>query len=267
MSDKLSALLKTMTALRDPETGCSWDKAQTFDSIVPHTIEEAYEVASAIENKDLAGLKDELGDLLFQVVFYAELAQEQGVFDFNDVVSTLNDKLQRRHPHVFSEQPVLPEAALEKQWQAIKAGERAEKSTSNTLLWSDIPRMLPALSRAQKVQKRASALGFDWPDYHGALDKVVEEVEEVSEALACDPHSEHSAEEIGDLLFATVNVARHAKHDPEQALRQASDKFVMRFAAVDEVLRNQGVSLQQADLKQMDAAWEQVKKQHKKQAR
>ncbi|KAF7774206.1 ATP diphosphatase [Pseudoalteromonas citrea] len=264
MSDKLSALLKTMAALRDPDTGCEWDKAQTFDSIVPHTIEEAYEVASAIENKDMVGLKDELADLLFQVVFYAELAKEKGLFDFNDVVSSLDNKLQRRHPHIFSEQTTLSEAALEKQWQAIKAAERAEKSAADDQLWSDIPRVLPALSRAQKIQKRASALGFDWPTYHGALDKVVEEVAEVSEALACDPQSDHSAEEIGDLLFATVNVARHTKHDPEQILRQASDKFVMRFAAVDEVLRNQGVSLEQADLKQMDAAWEQVKKQLKK---
>lgn len=260
MSDKLSVLLSKMAALRDPDSGCDWDKQQTFKSIVPHTLEEAYEVAGAIELNDMSALKGELGDLLFQVVFYAQLAKEQGLFDFEGIIVELNEKLHRRHPHVFKGSVQLSGSELEKQWQDIKAQERAGSDKGNDGLWQDIPRNLPALSRAQKVQKRASALGFDWPSYHGALDKVVEEVEEVSEALKEDPHSLHSAEEIGDLLFATVNVARHAKHDPEQILRQASDKFVNRFLQVDEVLKKQGLSLDKASLKQMDDAWEYVKK-------
>ncbi|MBQ4846275.1 nucleoside triphosphate pyrophosphohydrolase [Pseudoalteromonas sp. MMG005] len=262
MSENVATLLKIMATLRDPKTGCDWDKAQTLHSIVPHTIEEAYEVAGAIETNNMPALKGELGDLLFQVVFYAQLAQEQSLFDFDDVVDTLNEKLERRHPHVFKQQVTLSESELEQQWQDIKLQERAEHAHKSKVLWDDIPRMLPALSRAQKIQKRASALGFDWPDYHGALEKVVEEVEEVSEALEYDPHSTHSAEEIGDLLFATVNVARHAKHDPEQILRQASDKFVARFAGVDTVLRKRGVNLQKASLQEMNDAWEYVKKQH-----
>ncbi|BBN81034.1 nucleoside triphosphate pyrophosphohydrolase [Pseudoalteromonas sp. A25] len=265
MGEHLTKLLSIMATLRDPEKGCEWDKQQTFKSIVPHTIEEAYEVADTIEKGDMNALKSELGDLLFQVVFYAQLAKEQGVFDFNDVVAGLNEKLVRRHPHVFEAKTKLTDEQLEIQWQAIKAQERAQEKASHAdndrELWSDIPSMLPALSRAHKIQKRAAGLGFDWPDYRGALDKVVEEVQEVSEALAENPGSAHSAEELGDLLFATVNVARHAKHDPEQILRLASDKFVRRFAKVDETLRQQGLSLENATLEQMDSAWEQVKKQ------
>ncbi|NOU50733.1 nucleoside triphosphate pyrophosphohydrolase [Pseudoalteromonas sp. JBTF-M23] len=262
MSEQLNQLLSIMATLRDPEKGCDWDKQQTFKSIVPHTLEEAYEVADAIEKDDMSGLRSELGDLLFQVVFYAQLAKEQGAFDFNDVVSDLNDKLIRRHPHVFEKQQKLTDKELEAQWQAIKTQERSSvKTTREQALWNDIPNMLPALSRAQKIQKRAAALGFDWPDYLGALDKVVEEVNEVSEALAEDPNSAHSAEELGDLLFATVNVARHAKHDPEQILRLACNKFVGRFEKVSDTLNLQGLSLESATLEQMDNAWEQVKKQ------
>ncbi|CAM3934631.1 nucleoside triphosphate pyrophosphohydrolase [Pseudoalteromonas byunsanensis] len=265
LSDKpsIEQLRWIMSRLRDPETGCPWDTKQTFSSISPYTIEEAYEVADAIESNDMVALKDELGDLLFQVVFYAQMAKEQGAFDFEDIVVGLNEKLIRRHPHVFDKQEQLTDTQLEVQWQAIKAQERAKKksSTAGEPLWHDIPKMLPALSRAQKIQKRASALGFDWPDYHGALDKVTEEVQEVSEALSIDPHSAHSAEELGDLLFATVNVARHAKHDPEQILRLACDKFVRRFERVESTLHQQGLSLGNASLEEMDLAWEQVKKQ------
>ncbi|CAH9066071.1 Nucleoside triphosphate pyrophosphohydrolase [Pseudoalteromonas sp. CIP111854] len=262
MSDQVAELLSIMATLRDPEKGCDWDKQQTFKSIVPHTLEEAYEVADAIESNNMDALKDELGDLLFQVVFYAQMAQEQGAFDFNDIVTGLNDKLTRRHPHVFKGQQQLSDAQLEEQWQVIKAQERATKHPAKKpQLWGDIPKVLPALSRAHKIQKRVAALGFDWPSYHGALDKVTEEVQEVSEALAQDPHSAHSEEELGDLLFATVNVARHAKHDPEQALRLACEKFTDRFERVDETLRQQGLCLKGATLSQMDSAWEQVKQQ------
>ncbi|WP_105169303.1 nucleoside triphosphate pyrophosphohydrolase [Pseudoalteromonas sp. T1lg23B] len=267
LSDKpaIEQLRWIMSRLRDPETGCPWDIKQTFSSISPHTIEEAYEVADAIESNDMMALKDELGDLLFQVVFYAQMAKEQGEFDFEDIVVGLNEKLMRRHPHVFAKQESLTDEQLEVQWQAIKAQERLQKDNAKQAqpLWHDIPKMLPALSRAQKIQKRASALGFDWPDYHGALDKVAEEVQEVSEALSVDPYSAHSAEELGDLLFATVNVARHAKHDPEQILRLACDKFVRRFERVEYTLRQQGLSLDSATLEEMDLAWEQVKKQQR----
>ena len=261
---EIDKLLNIMQTLRDPKKGCDWDKAQTFKTIVPHTLEEAYEVADAIERDNMVDLKDELGDLLFQVIFYTQMAKEQGLFDFNEVVEGLNNKLVRRHPHVFSEQKILTDEELEQQWQAIKDREKAAKqSSSEQLLWHDIPKVLPALTRAKKVQKRAANLGFDWPDYHGALEKVSEEVIEVSEALAENPQSEHSAEEIGDLLFATVNVARHAKHDPEQILRNATDKFVDRFAQVEAVLKQQGKSLDSSSLEEMDEAWELVKKSAK----
>lgn len=262
---EIDKLLNIMQTLRDPKKGCDWDKAQTFKTIVPHTVEEAYEVADAIERDNMVDLKDELGDLLFQVIFYAQMAKEQGLFDFNDVVEGLNNKLVRRHPHVFSEQKILSDEELEQQWQAIKDQEKAAKQTTTVQpLWGDIPKVLPALTRAKKVQKRAANLGFDWPDYHGALEKVAEEVAEVTEALAENPNSAHSAEEIGDLLFATVNVARHAKHDPEQILRNATDKFVGRFAQVEAVLKHQGKSLESSTLEEMDEAWELVKKKARK---
>lgn len=257
----LQQLLAIMATLRDPNKGCDWDKQQTFSSIVPHTIEEAYEVADTIERGAMDELKDELGDLLFQVVFYAQMAKEQNLFDFNEVVENLNDKLVRRHPHVFESQAQLSEQELEQQWQAIKSKERSDKPAHSLKpLWSDIPNSLPALSRAQKVQKRAAALGFDWPSYHGAFEKVEEEVQEVQQALAHDPHSAHTAEELGDLLFATVNVVRHTKNDPEQVLRKASDKFTARFAAVDTELSKAGIALDKATLEQMDAAWNKIKR-------
>ena len=263
--NEIEKLLNIMQTLRDPKMGCDWDKAQTFKTIVPHTVEEAYEVADAIERDNMVDLKDELGDLLFQVIFYAQMAKEQGLFDFNDVVEGLNNKLVRRHPHVFSEQKTLSDEELEQQWQAIKDQEKAAKQTTTVQpLWGDIPKVLPALTRAKKVQKRAANLGFDWPNYHGALEKVAEEVAEVTEALAENPNSAHSAEEIGDLLFATVNVARHAKHDPEQILRNATDKFVGRFAQVEAVLKHQGKSLESSTLEEMDEAWELVKKKARK---
>ncbi|WP_404338756.1 nucleoside triphosphate pyrophosphohydrolase [Pseudoalteromonas mariniglutinosa] len=260
----LSKLLAIMAQLRDPQSGCPWDLKQNFQSIVPHTLEEAYEVADCIEKGDLTELKNELGDLLFQVVFYAQLAKEQGLFDFNEVVAELNNKLIRRHPHVFAEQTALSDAELSTQWQAIKAQERAAKVTADPhaeMLWQDIPNAMPSLSRAHKIQQRVASLGFDWPSYHGALDKVVEEVTEVTDALSVDPYSEHSAEELGDLLFATVNVARHVKRDPEQLLRNANTKFSDRFEKLQSYLNTQGHSLENATLEEMEAAWQAIKKQ------
>ncbi|CAM3926884.1 MULTISPECIES: nucleoside triphosphate pyrophosphohydrolase [Pseudoalteromonas] len=260
--DTLTELLAIMAKLRDPETGCPWDVKQDFKSIVPHTLEEVYEVADCIEKNDLTELKNELGDLLFQIIFYSQLAKEQGLFDFNDVMAGLNDKLVRRHPHVFKQQHALTEQQLSEQWQAIKTQERAAKAgTASSSLWQDIPLHLPSLTKAKKIQQRVAGLGFDWPNYHGALAKVAEEVGEVKEALAVDPHSAHSAEEVGDLLFATVNVARHIKRDPEQLLRAANDKFSARFEKVQAYLAAHGLSLDTATLEQMDDAWEAIKKQ------
>ncbi|MDO6465142.1 nucleoside triphosphate pyrophosphohydrolase [Pseudoalteromonas carrageenovora] len=263
MTDKnaLTELLNIMQTLRDPNGGCPWDLKQDFKSIVPHTLKEAYEVVDCIETNNLGELKNELGDLLFQIVFYAQLAKEQNLFDFDDVINQLSTKLVRRHPHVFNEQQALTDEQLAKQWQAIKAQERAEKASPvNTSLWQDIPANMPSLSKAKKIQQRVAGLGFDWPSYHGALDKVSEEVLEVKEALEHDPLSEHTAEEIGDLLFATVNVARHVKRDPEQLLRQANDKFSARFEKVQAYLIAQGKSLDTASLEEMDNAWDAIKK-------
>ena len=260
-SNALEQLLDIMALLRDPTDGCPWDRKQNFKSIVPHTLEEAFEVADCIESGNLNELKNELGDLLFQIVFYAQLAKEQELFDFNDVVSELNSKLTRRHPHVFNTKQVLTDEQLAKQWQAIKAQERAAKvQPSKASLWQDIPINMPSLTKAKKIQQRVAALGFDWPSYHGALDKVSEEVLEVKEALEHDPSSDHTAEEIGDLLFATVNVARHVKRDPEQLLRQANDKFSARFEKVQGYLIAKGKSLERATLDEMEEAWEAIKK-------
>ncbi|KYL36987.1 nucleoside triphosphate hydrolase [Pseudoalteromonas tetraodonis] len=264
-NEALSQLLEIMQTLRNPEGGCPWDLKQTFASIVPHTLEEAYEVADCIETNNLSDLKNELGDLLFQIVFYAQLAQEQQLFNFNDVVAQLNEKLLRRHPHVFSAQDTpKTDAELAAQWQAIKAQERAAKpQDQSSALWQDIPNSLPSLTKAKKIQQRVAALGFDWPTYHGAIDKVSEEVEEVKEALAHDPYSDHTAEELGDLLFATVNVARHVKRDPEQLLRSANDKFSARFEKVQNYLIAQGKCIDSASLEEMDAAWDAIKKLNK----
>ncbi|MBE0363782.1 ATP diphosphatase [Pseudoalteromonas ulvae UL12] len=257
----LSELLSIMKQLRDPETGCPWDLEQDFASIVPHTLEEAYEVAEAIEQGDWQNLKSELGDLLFQVVFYAQLAKEADWFDFEQVMHTLNEKLVRRHPHVFAESKAGTHAELKVQWQAIKEQERASQGKQPETLFSAIPIALPALTRADKIQKKVSTLGFDWPEVSGALEKVKEEVLEVEDELAADPFSDKTAEEIGDLLFAVVNVARHCKRDPEQLLRQANLKFSQRFEKVEHYLLEQGLAIEQASLEQMDSAWEQVKRQ------
>jgi ATP diphosphatase len=260
--ESIRKLLEIMATLRDPERGCDWDKKQSFSTIVPHTLEEAHEVADAIERQNWLDVKDELGDLLFQVIFYAQLGKEAGYFDFNDIVDNLNAKLVRRHPHVFECQQKLSDEALHKQWLAIKQSEKGEVTAQ---FGDDLPPSLPALSKAQKIQKRAASLGFDWPDYHGALDKVKEEVQEVEEAMANNPSSAHSGEEIGDLLFATVNVARHGGFDAEQLLRLASNKFTQRFQAVDKELKQQGKSLEDSTLKEMDDAWERVKAKQKTQ--
>ncbi|WNW11440.1 nucleoside triphosphate pyrophosphohydrolase [Pseudomonas sp. DTU_2021_1001937_2_SI_NGA_ILE_001] len=268
----LDDLLHLMARLRDPQYGCPWDLKQTYASIVPHTLEEAYEVADAIERGDFAHLQGELGDLMFQVVFYAQLAREEGRFDFNAVVDGITRKLLRRHPHVFPtgdlhaapEAPRLSESEINRRWDEIKAQERAEQATApeQLSLLDDVPSALPALSRASKLQKRAAQVGFDWPEALPVVDKVREELDEVLEAMAGGATAE-MAEEIGDLLFSVVNLARHLKVDPETALRSANGKFDRRFRFIESVVRDQGRALEGCSLEELDALWGEAKRQEK----
>lgn len=266
---QLADLLHLMARLRDPQHGCPWDLQQDYASIVPHTLEEAYEVADAIERRDFAHLPGELGDLLFQVVYYSQLAREEGRFDFATVVDAITRKLVRRHPHVFPEgdlygSPELPrldEAAIKQRWEQIKAEERAEQAAApeQLSLLDDVPHALPALSRAAKLQKRAAGVGFDWPEALPVVDKLHEELNEVLEAMSeNDPQA--IAEEIGDLLFVVVNLARHLKVDPENALRAANGKFERRFRFIEQALRDAGRSPESCDLEELDALWDAAKK-------
>ncbi len=266
---QLNDLLHLMARLRDPQHGCPWDLQQNYASIVPHTLEEAYEVADAIESGDFDHLPGELGDLLFQVVYYSQLAREEGRFDFATVVDAITRKLVRRHPHVFPdgdlygspELPRLDEAAIKQRWEEIKAEERAEKAAApeQLSLLDDVPSALPALSRAAKLQKRAAQVGFDWPEALPVVDKVREELGEVLEAMSeNDPQA--IAEELGDLLFVVVNLARHLKVDPENALRAANGKFERRFRFIEQALREAGRPIESCDLEELDALWGEAKK-------
>ena len=259
-SHNIEILLNIMSKLRDPDGGCPWDLQQDFDSIVPHTLEEAYEVADCIERADLLELKDELGDLLFQIIFYAQLGKEQQLFNFDDIVAAICDKLVRRHPHVFANSEVFSEEQLKANWEEQKATERKQKSKTNTL--DDIPHGLPALTRAQKIQKRVASVGFDWPSVKGALDKVEEEFQEVREELESNGPDEKLAEELGDLLFALVNVIRHSGFNAEQVLRNANNKFVRRFNSV-ELTITKSKPMKEASLEEMEAVWQRVKKLEK----
>ncbi|MDL0440020.1 nucleoside triphosphate pyrophosphohydrolase [Stutzerimonas frequens] len=266
---QLPDLLHLMARLRDPQHGCPWDLQQNYASIVPHTLEEAYEVADAIESGDFDHLPGELGDLLFQVVYYSQLAREEGRFDFATVVDAITRKLVRRHPHVFPdgdlygspELPRLDEVAIKQRWEEIKAEERAEKAAApeQLSLLDDVPSALPALSRAAKLQKRAAQVGFDWPEALPVVDKVREELGEVLEAMSeNDPQA--IAEELGDLLFVVVNLARHLKVDPENALRAANGKFERRFRFIEQALREAGRPIESCDLEELDALWGEAKK-------
>ncbi|ACA20227.1 MazG family protein [Methylobacterium sp. 4-46] len=255
----IERLLAIMARLRDRETGCPWDLRQDFASIVPYTIEEAYEVADAVDRGDLDDLRDELGDLLFQVVFQARLAEEAGAFAFADVATAIADKMVRRHPHIFGEARDLDPEAVSAQWAAIKAAERARRGRPEGTL-GGVPLALPALTRAEKISAKAAAVGFDWPDAAEVVDKVREETEEVAEALAAGD-GEALAEEIGDLLFSVANLARHAGIDPEEALRRANRKFRRRFEAMEARLRARGQDLPEAGLAAMEEAWAAVKRE------
>lgn len=271
MTYTLEDLLHLMARLRDPQYGCPWDLKQDYASIVPHTIEEAYEVADTIERGDFEHLQGELGDLLFQVVYYSQLAREEGRFEFDGVVDNITRKLIRRHPHVFPtgelyapvDTPSLSEAQVKSRWEEIKAEERAEESEPEQLsLLDDVPAALPALSRAAKLQKRAATVGFDWPDALPVLDKVREELDEVLQAMA-DGDADALEDEVGDLLFATVNLARHLKHDPEHALRRANRKFERRFRFIEQALRDSGRPIEDCSLDELDTLWGEAKRQEK----
>lgn len=245
-----------MARLRDPQRGCPWDLQQSFGTIAPYTIEEAYEVADAIERKDLPGLRDELGDLLFQIVFHSQLAHEQGEFAFDDVVDAICDKMERRHPHVFGDTRIDNAEAQTVAWEEHKRRERAARNDSAL---ADVPIGLPALTRASKLGKRAAQVGFEWADICGAIDKVHEEVDELRQEVAAGADTGRMEQEIGDLLFSLVNVCRYLRIDPENALRLTNAKFERRFRYIEQQLRMQGRSTQDASLEEMDALWDEAK--------
>lgn len=256
MSRPIDRLIEVMRALRNPLTGCPWDLEQTFRTIAPYTVEEAYEVADAIERDDMNGLKGELGDLLFQVVFHARMAEEAGAFDFDAVAAALCDKMVRRHPHVFG--AAGPRSAEEQtaDWERQKAEERIAKGAVRLL--DDVPAGLPAMTRAVKLQKRAARVGFDWPAARDVLDKLVEEAGELVDVMdAGDP--DRIEDEFGDLLFVLANLSRHLNVDPEAALRRTNAKFVRRFAHIEDALAAAGRSLESASLEEMEALWTEAK--------
>ncbi len=254
----LDRLLAIMQTLRDPQHGCPWDRQQTYATIAPYTLEETYEVLDAIQREDYENLRAELGDLLFQVVFYAQMAQEEGRFSFEDICRGIADKLERRHPHIFADAQVAGSEEALRNWEQIKQQERAEKAQHSAL--DDIPQALPALMRAQKIQKRCHNVGFDWTSLGPVVDKVHEEIDEVMhEAQQVVVDEAKLEEEIGDLLFATVNLARHLGTKAETALQKANVKFERRFRQVEQIIAAQGMVMSEASLDQMEAAWQQVK--------
>jgi ATP diphosphatase len=266
----IDTLLEIMARLREPETGCPWDLKQSYQTIAPSTIEEAYEVVDTIEREDYAHLKEELGDLLFQVVFYAQLGKEDGYFTFEEIAAGIADKLLRRHPHVFPEGTLesriapdksFTEADVKQQWEAIKQTERSEKGHQSAL--SDVPAALPSITRAYKLQQRAALVGFDWPDHRGVLTKLQEEVGELEEAIDDGDKAAMEAE-LGDALFCLINLARHLKVEPDSALRACNRRFTDRFGYVENELRARGRSLEDADLDEMEALWQEAKRELRK---
>lgn len=260
MTDKqtpLQRLRSIMERLRDPENGCPWDVAQTFETVAPYTIEEAYEVDDAIRRGDMAELKNELGDLLLQVVFHSRMAEEAGLFDLDDVAAAISDKMVSRHPHVFGDKSYADAEAQTQDWERLKAAERKEKTGSDGLL-DDVPLALPGLKRAQKLQKRAATVGFDWPDAERVLEKVDEELAEVREAIALND-ADKIEDEIGDLLFVCTNLARKTKVDGEAALRRANAKFERRFRYIEATLKAQKRDIRETALDEMEVLWVEAK--------
>ena len=266
-SRDIGRLIEIMAALRTPGSGCPWDLEQTFDSIAPYTLEEAYEVADAIARGDLAHLQDELGDLLLQVVFHARMAEEQGKFDFGGVVEAITTKLIRRHPHVFADADGKTAEAVKGLWERIKAQERSEARAARgepteAGALAGVPVALPALTRALKLQNKAGKVGFDWNDPRAVLAKIREEADEIEAALDAQDDA-HAATEVGDLLFAVVNLARHLDADPESVLRGTNRKFERRFAFIEAALAAQGRTPKDATLAEMDALWDAAKAEEK----
>jgi ATP diphosphatase len=274
----IQRLLDIMARLRDPQHGCPWDLQQSFKTIAPYTVEEAYEVADAIERDDLPSLRDELGDLLFQVVFHSQLAQEQGAFDFEAVANAICDKMERRHPHVFADASIADAEAQTVAWEEQKRRERAQKraGAEQASVLDDVPVALPALTRANKLGKRAAQVGFEWSDVHGAIGKLDEEIAEFKaevRSTAClqadtttegQHQHERLAAELGDVLFCVVNVCRYLKIDPEQALKRTNASFERRFRYVERGLAKQGKTPQQATLAEMDQLWDQGKAEERR---
>jgi nucleoside triphosphate diphosphatase len=269
-SREISGLIEIMRALRTPQTGCPWDLEQNFATIAPYTIEEAYEVADAIAREDLEDLRDELGDLLLQVVFHARMAQEQGAFEFADVVQSITEKMVRRHPHVFGDEDADRPDVVRGLWEDIKAKEKAQKAKRDAErgvakkaedgALAGVPAALPALMRAQKLQSKASRVGFDWNDPQAVLAKIREETEEIAAALACGDRAAAGAE-VGDLIFAAVNLARHLDYDAEGAVRATNQKFERRFGSIEAALARQGRGPTDATLEEMDALWNAAKRE------
>lgn len=268
MTTKIDELLAVMRRLRDPKTGCPWDREQNYATIAPYTIEEAYEVSDAIDRGDMTALKSELGDLLFQVVFHARMAEEDGDFKFEDVVEAITEKMVRRHPHVFAGMSFEDAEAQTANWEAHKAAERREKAESEGRMVSileDVPANLPALLRAEKLTKRAARVGFDWPETEQVVAKIDEELDEVKAEIDADAPLERIQDEIGDLLFTVANLARHFKIDPETALKDTNRKFIERFQYVERRVHADGKQMEEVDLDRMEALWQNAKTEaHKK---
>ncbi len=260
---ELHKLLKIMADLRDPENGCPWDVAQSFDSIAAYTVEEAYEVADAIERKDMEDLKNELGDLLFQVVFHAQMATENNQFDFVDVVNEINNKLVRRHPHVFGDDETRDEEKLYSDWERHKKKERAEKGLSGddeqTGYLDGIASTMPALRWSEKLQKRAAHHGFDWDDIQPVFDKLQEEIGELKAEINIKDNQQKIADEMGDILFASVNLSRHLGVNPEQALRDSNRKFISRFEVVEQLLQDDGKQMEDCSVAVLEDYWQKAK--------
>lgn len=251
-------LLDVMSKLRDPKTGCPWDKEQTINSILPYTIEEVYEVAEAIERSDTVGLRDELGDLLFQIVFYAQMGKEDGYFDFDDIAENAVEKLIRRHPHVFGDQQTITTEQQQLAWERHKLNERQERgenTVDDSSVLNGVTQGVPSFIRAVKLQRRAASVGFDWPETQSVMHKVEEEISEVQEVLQSGADKSRLLHEIGDLLLAVTNLARHVDIDPEFALHQANNRFEQRFRQIELHLARQGRTPRESNLEEMETLW------------
>lgn len=268
MAYQIQDFVQLIAKLRDPNGGCPWDLKQNYQSMIPCLIEETYETVDAIEKNDVANLREELGDLLLQVVFFSQLATEEGKFTFDDVLNDVAEKIVRRHPHVFGDKSAANEEDALANWNAMKAQEKlalGEKSAvQNPSILDNVPQAFPALLRAEKLQKKCTKVGFDWNNVQDVIEKVEEEIQEVKQELACSQQDPRKInEEVGDLLFAMVNLSRHLKCNAEESLRQANNKFERRFRAVEQKLQSQNKTFEQSNLMEMDILWDEVKKEEK----